>query len=126
MSTIVSRAFTLVELLLVIILISFIYFLSLKFIVYKTPVKIKDLYFHLYPNGEFDISKFNCKIYNYYNSKLQKEEKYIYRVKNGIGDSFLMMCPSKVYLFRPFDIVEFNSTDDAVKSMTKYLNEGIN
>jgi len=124
MSTI-KLGFTLIELLIVIIIISFAYFLSIDFISYKKPINIQNLYIYLYPNGKMDISKFNCKTYDYYDGHLKKIIKKIYHVKDGIGDSFVLDCNNKVYLFRPFDIKEYNSTDELIESMQKYLNEGI-
>ena len=118
------KSFTLVELLVVIFIISLVYMVSIKFFVPK-QVEIKDLYLNLYPNGSFNLNKFNCKRFNYYDNELQKEDNPIYRVKNGIGDSFLLVCNRKIYLFRPFDIKVFKNKQNALESMSKYLNEGI-
>jgi len=121
----IKNSFTLIELLIVIILMGLFYFLSISLITYKKSSNIKDLYTDLYPDGKIDISKFNCNIYDYYDGKLRNIKKKFYFVKNGIGDSFILDCDNKVYLFRPFDIKEYNSTDEAIETMEKYLNEGI-
>jgi len=121
----IKNSFTLIELLIVIILMGLFYFLSVSLIAYKKSSNIKNLYADLYPNGKIDISKFDCEIYDYYDGKLRKEEKKFYFVKNGIGDSFILDCNNKVYLFRPFDIKEYNSTNEVIEVMKKYLNEGI-
>jgi len=121
-----KKGFTLIELMLVIILMSLFYFLSIKFIAVKKNVQINQLYMMLYPNGRYDISKLNCKTYNYYDANLKEIKKNFYSVKDGVGDSFLMECDNKIYLFRPFDIKEYNSTDEAIESMSNFLNEGIN
>jgi len=122
----IKSSFTLIELLIVIILMGLFYFLSIGLITYKkSSSDIRDLYTDLYPNGKIDISKFNCSVYDYYDGKLREFKKKFYVVKNGIGDSFILDCDNKVYLFRPFDIKEYNSTDESIESMEKYLNEGI-
>lgn len=118
------KAFTLIELLVVIFIMAFIYFMSVKLFV-PNKIEIKDLYINLYPKGEFNLKRFNCKKYLYYDGNLKENNELIYHVKNGIGDSFLFVCPQKVYLFRPFDIKIFDSKEKAVESMSKYLNEGI-
>jgi hypothetical protein len=120
-----KKSFTLIEILIVIILLSLFYYLSVKYISYKKPLKIKDLYINLYPDGKVDISNFGCKAYDYYDGKLREIKKKYYNVKNGIGDSFILECSDKVYFFRPFDIKEYNNTDEIINSMEKYLNEGI-
>ena len=102
------RAFTLVEILLSILLIGILYFLSIK-LTYKNEILIKDYYKYLYPNGEMPLPK--CKVYNYYDDKLKEINKKNYVVKNGIGESFILEC-NKAYLFLPFEIREFNTTNE--------------
>ena len=131
-------AFTLIELILVVILMGLISFLVIRLpsFVNKRKVTILTLRDYLYPNGEFYLfengneiaikdknSTLNInfeapKIYvyngNYFKQKTfldlgSKKVIFKYMVKNGIGDSFILQNGDKFYVFKPFLIKEFNS-----------------
>ena len=135
-------AFTLIELILVVILIGFISFLVIRLPSFVTSkeVSILTLRKFLYPNGTFylfsdgseiaikdkNISlniSFETPVVYVYNGNFfeKKEFDYLgekkiifkYRVKRGIGDSFILQNGEKYYVFKPFLIKEFNSFDDA-------------
>jgi len=131
--------FSLIELILVIFLISFISFLVIKIPENKKVYTFKDLRELLYPNGEFCLGKkayvikdgkkkeinFRYSSFEVYDLFFEKKEfkkcKFRYKIKNGIGDS-LIVKEKKVYFFKPLWVKEFNSLED-VKIYISKLNE---
>jgi len=135
-------AFTLIELILVVILIGIISFLVIRLpsFVSKQEVSILTLRKFLYPNGRFYLFEngeelavkdknstlnipFETPVVYVYNGKFftkkyfgylnNKKIVFEYRVKNGIGDSFILQNGNKFYVFKPFLIKEFSDFDDA-------------
>ena len=135
-------AFTLIELILVVLLIGLISFLVIKLPSFSTSKRITllDLREFLYPNGNFylfaDGSEIAIKdknlsvnisfetpvvyVYNgnYFERKNfgyfgDKNIIFEYRVKNGIGDSFILKNGDMFYVFKPFFIKEFKSFSEA-------------
>ena len=135
-------AFTLIELILVIFLISLVSFLVIKLPSTSKTYTFKDLRALLYPNGEFFLDKKGAfvvkngkkekiyfrygdfKVYNiFFEEKKFKNHLFVYRVKNGIGDA-LIVKEKKVYFFKPLWIEEFSSLNTAKNYILK-LNESI-
>ena len=136
-------AFTLIELILVVILIGFISFLVIRLpsFVSSKEVSILTLRKFLYPNGTFylfnDGSEIAIKdknislnipfetpeVYVFNGNFFEKKEfdEYLgdkkivfkYRVKRGIGDSFILHSGDKFYVFKPFLIKSFDNFSDA-------------
>lgn len=136
-------AFTLFELIIVVIIIGIVSFLVLKLPSFSNSknIKIEDLRDVLYPNGKLIITsnkiistkKINIKITNPEvfvfrdNILLRKNFKdlnnskilFEYNVKNGIGDSFILKCNEGIYVFKPFKIIKVFSFSEA---KNRYLN----
>ena len=136
-------AFTLIELILVVILISLISFLTIRLPSFSSSksISIKNLREVLYPNGTFYLFndgsemvkdknitlnlKFELpEVYVYNGNFFEKKEfgflknkKIIfkYSVNNGIGDSFILKNGETYYVFKPFGIKKFNSFEMAKK-----------
>ncbi len=135
-------AFTLIELILVVILIGLISFLVIRLPSFSSSKEITILTLRkfLYPNGKFylfsdgneiaikdkNISlnlKFETPLVYVYNGNYfqkknfgyldNKKIVFKYSVKRGIGDSFILQNGDKFYVFKPFLIKEFNSFDEA-------------
>jgi hypothetical protein len=122
------KSFTLIELLIVVVLIGLVSFLVIKPPPFTSSKSITDLRDILYPNGVFykfedsEIIEKNDKnissslainnptiyIYDGYEfvKKPMKLLQFKYRVKNGIGDSFILKCDEGVYVFKPFSITK--------------------
>jgi hypothetical protein len=132
----VSRVgFSLIELLLVIFLISFISFLVIKLPSYNRVYTFKDLREIVYPNGTLIIGKniyliknskkiklnFLHKEFEVFNKDFQKLNlPVIYKMKNGIGD-FIIIKEKKVYMYKPLFLKTFNSLNEA-KNYLESLN----
>ena len=135
-------AFTLIELILVVILIGLISFLVIRIpsFVSSKEVTILTLRNYLYPDGTFylfnngdeiavkdknstlHLSFETPVVYSYNGNFFEKKEfddlgdkKVIFKygVKNGVGDSFILQNGDKFYVFKPFEIREFNDFDGA-------------
>ena len=119
--------FSLIELLLVIFLISFISFLVIKLPSYKRVYTFKDLREIVYPNGKLIIGKdiyliknakkiklnFLHKDFEIFNGNFQKLNlPVVYKMKNGIGD-FIIIKERKVYMYKPLFFKTFNSLSEA-------------
>ncbi len=130
-------AFSLIELILVVILIGLISFLTIRLPSFSSSknISIENLREVLYPNGEFYLFsdgsemikdknitlnlKFELpEVYIYNGNFFEKKEfgflknkKIIfkYSVKNGIGDSFILKNGENYYVFKPFEIKKFDS-----------------
>ena len=131
-------AFTLIELILVVILIGLISFLVIRLpsFVSSKEVTVLTLRKYLYPNGKFylfsngdeiavkdknltlNLNFETPEVYvyngNYFKQKEfndlgNKKVIFKYIVKNGIGESFILQNGNKFYVFKPFLIKEFNS-----------------
>jgi len=136
------RAFSLIELLIVIVLIGFISSLVLKL---NTPSKkisitdlrefIKDGEFIIKNNKEFIykglkqkevfIPIHNPEVYVFKNTRLIKKEykddiQFRYKVKNGIGESFILKCKEGVFLFKPLFIKKVASLSEAKREFMIY------
>jgi hypothetical protein len=133
-------AFSLVELLIVIVLIGLISFLVIKLPSFSFPksISVAGLRDALYPDGEMKVLingkiisdkkvEFNCKnpeVFEYVNGQFEKKEYdkdiiFKYTVKNGIGDSFILKCENGYYVFKPFDI---KKTDSFAKAEILFTN----
>ena len=135
-------AFTLIELILVVILIGFISFLVIRLpsFISSREVNILTLRDFLYPNGTFylfndgseiavkdknitlNISFSAPEIYIFNGNFFEKKEfgylgdkkvVFKYSVKRGIGDSFILHSGDKFYVFKPFLIKSFDNFSDA-------------
>ena len=135
-------AFTLIELILVVILIGLISFLVIRLpsFSFSKEVTILTLRKFLYPNGKFylfndgseiaikdknislNIPFYSPQVYVYNGRFFEKKDfNYLgdkkivfeYSVKRGIGDSFILQNGDKFYVFKPFLIKEFSSFDGA-------------
>ena len=144
-------AFTLIELIIVILIIGIVSALVIKLPSVASPQpKIVDLRNYLYPNGKFylfangeeiavkdknissNISFFAPEVYRYdgrefkqveFDDMDNKKVVFKYSVKNGIGDSFILKSGDFYYLFKPFFIKKFNSFEEAKNEflLTKYM-----
>jgi len=139
----VSRlAFSLIELLLVLLIISFISFLVIKLPSVKKVYTFKNLRELVYPQGTFFLDKdkayvikngekkeinfrySNFEVYDIFlNKKTFKNHLFVYKMKNKIGDSVIVK-EKKVYFFKPFFLKEFESIN-SLKNYILKLNEGI-
>jgi prepilin-type N-terminal cleavage/methylation domain-containing protein len=138
------KAFTLIELLIVLVLISVATFLVITFqkpttLSTITPENLREF---LYPSGEFylfddgsnlavlkdkNITNVNINLNTpevliYKNGYVEKKEfedlndkqvVFNYKVKNGIGESFILKANDKYYVFKPFIIEKTNSLEKA-------------
>jgi prepilin-type N-terminal cleavage/methylation domain-containing protein len=140
--------FTLVELLIVIILMGLVSFLVIRLpsAVSAKPKSITDLRNILYPEGKITVYSdgkiqgdkkinFDCtapEVLIFENGEFKKKmfNKNIifeYKVKNGIGDSFILKCEKGYYVFKPFNIKKTDTLNEAEELFTnsKYkLKEG--
>jgi len=144
-------AFTLIELIIVILIIGIVSVLVIKLPSISSPQpKIEDLRNYLYPNGVFyllsdgeeivnkeknttlNIKFFAPEIYIYDGKEFKKvkfgylNNKRIifkYSVKNGIGDSFILKNENIYYVFKPFFIKKYFSFEDAKEAflLTRYM-----
>lgn len=138
----IKRAFTLIELILVIFLISLVSFLVIKLPSYSKTYTFKDIRALLYPGGELYIDKNSVYIIkngkkkkinfrysefqtydNNFNPLKFKNHLFVYKMKNGVGDS-LIIKEKKVYFFKPLWVREFSSLKDA-KDYMNSLNEAL-
>ena len=134
-------AFSLIELILVVVLIGIISFLTVKLPSFSSKnITVSDLRDVLYPSGEFYLFsdgtellakdknqtlnlKFSLPEVFVYNGEFfeKKEFGYLknrkivfkYTVKNGIGDSFILKNGDEFYVFKPFFIKKLNSFEEA-------------
>ncbi len=137
------KAFTLFELIIVVIIIGIVSFLVLKLPVFSNEKikKIENLRDILYPNGQviitdkkiisskkIDIKITNPKIFIFKDNMLIQKNLgevnnskilFKYQVKNGIGDSFILKCDEGIYIFKPFYIKKVLSLNEA---KNKFLN----
>ena len=88
--------------------------MSIKLFNTNSTVKIDEIYSYLYPEGEINLTHYikEYEAYVIYNGKLKEIKKDIYKVKNGIGDSFILKTNEKVYYFMPFMIKQFSSIQE--------------
>lgn len=134
------RSFTLIELLIVIAIISFI---SIFIIVVpsktKSKLSIDELKEITYPNGSFYLLKNNeavlikdrnktvsisltlPKVLEYKDGQFLKKEfgeevVFEYHQKNGLGDFFILVAEEGIYVFKPLFIKKF----DTLKSAKEY------
>jgi len=144
-------AFTLIELIIVILIIGIVSALVIKLpSIAASKPKIEDLRNYLYPNGVFyllddgeeiatkeknttlNIKFFAPEVYKYNGEEFKKVEfgrlnnkKIIfkYEVKNGIGDSFILKNEDAYYVFKPFFIKKYSSFEEAKKAflLTEYM-----
>jgi prepilin-type N-terminal cleavage/methylation domain-containing protein len=111
--------FSLIELILVIVLMGVVSFLSVSL-----PSATKNLKslenLTQYKNIEINLSNFceNFTIYQY-DGNFKDSEKINYIRKNGIGETFILECNSKFYIFKPFKIEKVSSFEDG---KDKFLN----
>jgi len=147
------KAFTLIELLIVIFIIGIVSFLVLKLPSFSNPkLKIIDLKELAHPNKTFylfddgsnlligeknkslNISITAPIVYIYKNQRFEKKEFkrfnnknviFKYKEKRGIGDSFILVCDEGVYLFKPLWIKKMKSFDMAKKEylLSSYLKD---
>ena len=113
-------AFSLIELILVIVLMGIISFLTIKLPSYSNnKPKITQLRDFLSPDGNTTL---RCIKY-IYNGNFIKSNNTDYYVKNGIGDSFILKCDDEYYVFKPFKITKYHSFQEAKNNFlnTKYL-----
>jgi len=145
------KAFTLIELLIVIFIIGIVSFLVLKLPSFSNPkIKIENLKTLTYPNKTFylfddgnnllvgdknksiNISITAPTIYIYKNNSFEKEDfkrinnknvVFKYSENRGIGESFILVSDEGVYLFKPFSIKKVSSLDEAKKEylLSSYL-----
>ena len=145
------KAFTLIELLIVIFIIGVVSFLVLKLPSFSNPqIKIENLKNLTYPNKIFYLfddgnnlligdknKSLNIVItaptvYIYKDDKfIKKEFKRInnknvifkYYENNGLGNSFILVCDEGVYLFKPLNIKKVSSLNEAKKEylLSNYL-----
>ena len=128
------KSFTLIELLIVIVIIAVVSVMSIKMFSFSKEKKIEDLYSLLYPNGKYYIKSgffslpvyiHNPKVYYYYNNTLKRKyfinNQFEYKVKNGVGESFLLVCDEGIYLFKPFKILKFSTVSDALNYQKKLI-----
>jgi hypothetical protein len=136
-------AFSLIELIIVIILIGIISLLVIKIpSSFLKQLEIEDLRDFLYPNGilyfldnkeiivqgekkgKISLSIDNPIVYIYDGQEFRakdfsylKNKKIIfkYEVKNGIGDSFILKNGNNYYVFKPFYIKKVSSFSKAKK-----------
>ena len=137
-------AFTLIELIIVVLIISILSFLVIKLptVVTRKP-KIEYLRNYLYPNGVFylldngeeivtkeqnttlNINFITPQVYRYNGKEFKRVEfgylnnrKIIfkYKVKDGIGDSFILKNGETYYVFKPFFIKKYNTFEKAKNS----------
>ena len=135
-------AFTLIELILVVILIGLVSFLVIRLpsFVSSKEVSILTLRKYLYPNGKFyllsngneivvkdknstlnlnfetpEVFVYNGNFFDKKDFGYLKDKKVVFKyvVKNGVGDSFILQNGNKFYVFKPFLIKKFNSFDGA-------------
>jgi len=142
-------AFTLIELIIVILIIGIVSSLVIKLpSLTSSTVKIEDLREYLYPNGEFylfndgeevvkdknvtlNIKFFAPEVYKYNGEFKRSDFGYLndkkivfkYSVKNGIGDSFILKNEDVYYVFKPFYIKKFNNFEEAKEAflLNKYI-----
>jgi hypothetical protein len=139
----VSRlAFSLIEILLVLIIISFVAFLVITLPSFKKVYTFENLRELVYPDGIFILDKDKAyvikngkkkeinfryskfEVYDIFlNKKTFKNHLFIYKMKNKIGDS-LIIKESKIYFYKPFFIRKFNSLDE-LRGYVLKLNEGL-
>lgn len=167
-------AFTLIELIIVVMIVGLVSFLVIKLPSFSSPtLSIENLRDILYPNGEFylfdngkelvlinekwkmkngkfkeiknnkdleealnkskiNISFFAPIVYVYngeefkrkeFNDFFDKKIVFKYKVKNGVGDSFILKNGDDYYIFKPFFIKKVNSFEKAKEEflLTKYM-----
>ena len=146
-------AFTLIELIIVILIMGLVTFLTIKLpsIAFSKPKDILHLRDMLYPNGtiyvlkeksfiskndknstiniNFDkdlkVYKYNGEEFEIVNFPYLNDNKiiFLYKVKNGVGDSFILKNYNTYYVFKPFYIKKFNSFQKAKNEflLTKYM-----
>ncbi|AZV45731.1 hypothetical protein C3L23_00085 [Nautilia sp. PV-1] len=129
-------AFSLIELIIVILIIGIVSFLVIRLPSFYFSSDITDLQSRLSPNGEITVYKngtvvsskkviFNCEnpeVYEFINGSFEKKiyqkenEKtpvFKYRVENGAGESFILKCKNVWYVFKPFRILKFKNENEA-------------
>lgn len=138
-----KRAFTLVELVIVIVLMGFVTFMVIKLpALYSPPLTADKLRDYLHPNGTFymfedgstlavfpdkNISGVNIRlnlpeVYEYKKGTFEKKDfgylndkkiVFKYSEKNGIGDFFILKSEEGVYVFKPLFIFTARDFDSA-------------
>ena len=141
-------AFTLIELIVVVVLIGIFIFLVIpREVKYVKILSPSDFYDFLYPNGKMIVFKDGTnlvifpdknltnvninlnfsEVYVYENGMFKrkyfdnvddKEVVFEYSVKRGIGDSFILSGNDKFFVFKPFWIYTLDSFEEA---KDKYL-----
>jgi len=138
-----KKAFTLVELVIVVVLMGLVTFLVIKLpTLYSPPLTPDKLRDYLHPNGTFymfedgstlavfpdkNISGVNIslnlpEVYEYINGSFEKKDfgylndkkiVFKYSEKNGIGDFFILTSEGGVYVFKPLFIFKARDFDSA-------------
>ena len=114
-------AFTLLELILVIVLLSIFSFLVISFSGGRIEKdKIVSLQKIIGKEGNISFSALGCQnveVYRYVGDdnfeKEVKGEEVVYFMKNGIGDALILECDDRFYLFKPFYIKRVQSLEEA-------------
>jgi hypothetical protein len=101
-------AFSLIELIIVVVLMGVISFLAIGTFSYKQHTSLEDL--TQFRDIEVNLSNF-CEQFVVYSYK--KIEKSTYIRKNGIGESFILDCDGEIFLFKPFSIKKYNTLQEA-------------
>jgi len=134
------KGFSLIELLIVVVLIATVSVLVISF---KNPPSVLtplDLREYLYPEGKIyifedgsfivknkNIKNINLKLENpevfeykngnlekkYFNDFNNKKVVFKFEVKNGINESFILKTDKAYYVFKPFEIKQVNSLEEA-------------
>ena len=135
------RAFTLIELLIVVFIIGIVSFLVISLPSFNNKkYSIKDLKKLTYPNGTFYLFQDGSnilirdknksiniainlpEILEYKDGYFVKKEFKIfngkkvvfkYSQKNGLGDFFILKCDEGVFVFKPLYIKKFNNLNEA-------------
>ena len=114
-------AFTLLELILVIVLLSIFSFLVISFSGSRIEKdKIVSLQKIIGKEGNISFNSLGCQnveVYRYVGDdnfeKEVKGEEVVYFMKNGIGDALILECDDRFYLFKPFYIKRVQSLEEA-------------
>ena len=134
------KAFSLIELILVVLLIGLVSFLVIKLPNFNKSYSFENLRELLYPNGEFYLfengnmiiknneakeinfryKNFEVMNLNYERVEFPKFENrkvlFYYKMRNGIGD-VLIVKSNNVYFFKPLWVLKFKN----IASLKKYI-----
>jgi len=128
--------FTLIELIIVVLIIGVVSYLAVKLPSFYFSSDTGGILDALKPNGEITVYKngdvvsdkkvvFKCEkpeVFVFENGNFEKKtyekenEKqpvFKYRVENGIGESLILHCSGKWYVFKPFSVKGFDSFEEA-------------